>query len=298
MISSRPFISACATIFLMVLDLRPSPIAGTWYEGDPAALAASVDRYLDLAILPELHGQVLGVIAPHAGHVYSGPVAGYAFAAVRGRQPELVAIISPFHDYHESPLLCSAHQAYTTPLGNVPIDSQAVARLDAALQESLGVGLMPIAHDREHSLEIELPFLQQALAAPFQLLPVMVRAQQPGVARQLGKELAKVLRERNALLVASTDLSHFYDQNTAGELDGEMLRQMEGFSPEGMFASQFEGKAYACGLAAAAAVLWAARELGADTVKVLSHATSGDITGEFSSVVGYGAAAILKSGAA
>jgi len=279
----------------MVLDLRPSPIAGTWYEGDPAALAESVDEYLSRAVLPKLQGQVVGVIAPHAGHIYSGPVAGHAFAALKGRDPDLVAVISPFHNYHDSPLLISSHEAYATPLGAVPINHLAVEQLDAGLRESLGFGMTPIRRDREHSLEIELPFLQRALTQPFQLLPVMVRAQHPDVSRALGRALAAVLRGKNYLLVASTDLSHFFEQNIANRLDGEMLHQMEAFSPGGMFAAEASGKGFACGLAAAAAILWAAQELGADSVKVLSHATSGDVTGDYSSVVGYGAVAILNS---
>jgi AmmeMemoRadiSam system protein B len=279
----------------MALDLRPSPIAGTWYEGDPAALAESVDQYLSRAVLPDLQGDVMGVVAPHAGHIYSGPVAGYAFAALQGRECDLVAVISPYHDYHESALLTSAHEAYVTPLGSLPIDRETLGRLDAELKKSLGFGLTPIARDREHSLEIELPFLQRALAGPFKLLPVMVRAQAPHLSRGLGNALATVLRGCRFVLVGSTDLSHFYPQKTAESLDREMLDQMQSFSPEGMFAAEFAGKGFACGLGAVAAVFWAAGDLGADRVVVLDHATSGDVTGDFASVVGYGAAAILKS---
>jgi AmmeMemoRadiSam system protein B len=278
-----------------VSDLRPSPIAGTWYQGDPQALAREVDRYLDQAELPEYPGQVVGVIAPHAGHRYSGPVAGYSFAAVRGSKPDLVAVISPMHHPYYEPLLTSAHAAYATPLGAVRIDRQAVEALNKGLEGKLSYGLAPVANDPEHSLEIELPFLQRALDSEFQLLPVMVRAQDPEVSQALGKALAQVLRERNALLVASTDLSHFYPQETAEQLDAEMLRQIEAFSPEGAFQAERNGKGYACGLGAVTAVLWAARELGADTVRVLRHATSGDIIGDYSSVVGYGAAVVLKT---
>jgi AmmeMemoRadiSam system protein B len=279
----------------MALDLRPSPIAGTWYEGDPVALARSVDHYLDHAVLPELAGEIMGVIAPHAGHIYSGPVAGHAFAALRGRSPELVAVLSPYHNYHESPLLVTSHEAYETPLGVIPVDRVALEKLDAILRGSAGMGLRPIARDREHSLEIELPFLQRALASSFKLLPVMVRAHEPEAAQALGAALAEALGGRDFLLVGSTDLSHFYEQRAAEKLDAEMLRQMESFSVEGMFATEYAGRGFACGLGAVAAVLSAARLKGADRVQILYHATSGDVTGDFASVVGYGAAAILKS---
>jgi AmmeMemoRadiSam system protein B len=278
-----------------IAPVRPSPIAGTWYEGNPKALARAVDQYLDQAELPELPGEVIAVIAPHAGHIYSGPVAGYAFAAVRGQTPDLVAVLSPMHQPYYEPLLTTAHDAYETPLGPVPVDKDILADLDSRLQKSLGYQLAPVAYDQEHSLEIELPFLQRALGADFKLLPVMVRAQSAEVSKQLGVALAETLRGRNALLVASTDLSHFYAQTEALSFDTEMLRRIESFLPEDVFCAEEEQKGYACGLGALTAVLWAAKNLGGDTVKVLRHATSGDVTGDYSSVVGYGAAVVMKT---
>ena len=277
-----------------ISDLRPSPIAGTWYEGKPEVLKQNVDAYLDNAELPDLHGDVIAVIAPHAGHRYSGAIAGYAFAALRNRTPDLVAVISPMHHPYAQSLITSSHKAYSTPLGTIPIDKAAINELDSALKTDLGIGLTAVPRDSEHSLEIELPFLQRALASEFKLLPVMVRAQDPHTAEELGKALASVLHDKNYVLVASTDLSHFYDQKTANRLDNEMLRQIEAFSPEGVFEAERTGKGFACGHAAVAAVLWASRELGADTVKILNYATSGDVTGDYSGVVGYGAAAVLK----
>lgn len=275
-------------------NLRPSPIAGTWYEGRPEALKREIDSYLDNAKLPKLPGEVVAVIAPHAGHRYSGAVAGYAFATLRSRTPDLVAVISPMHHPYPQPLITSSHDAYSTPLGTIPIDKSGIEELDAALQVDLGLGLSAIPRDPEHSLEIELPFLQRALASDFKLLPVMVRAQDPLISQGLGKALASVLRDKNYALVASTDLSHFYDQETANKLDREMLRQIEAFSPEGVFEAEHTGKGFACGHAAVAAVLWASKELGADKVKLLHYATSGDVSGDYSGVVGYGAAAVLK----
>jgi AmmeMemoRadiSam system protein B len=274
---------------------RPSPIAGTWYEGSPKALARAVDAYLDHAELPELPGEIVAVIAPHAGHIYSGPVAGYAFSAVRGRTFDLVAVISPMHQPYYEPLLTTAHEAYSTPLGDIPVDKDALALLDAELQQTAGVTVTPVARDREHSLEIELPFLQRALTGDFKLLPVMVRSQAMKACEALGAALARTLKDRNALLVASTDLSHFYDQDTARALDAEMLRCFESFDPYAVFAAEASGRGQACGHAAVAAVLWAAHALGADKVKVLHYATSGDVTGDTSSVVGYGAAVVMKT---
>ena len=276
------------------MDLRPSPIAGQWYPGRVESLVASVNGYIEAAKIPELSGEVVAVIAPHAGHRYSGPVAGHAFAAVRGRSPKLVAVISPMHSIYYQPLLTSAHSAYQTPLGSIPIDHQAVSTLDEHLQKSLGIGLTHIREDSEHSLEIELPFLQQALQGNFMLLPVMVRDQNPKVVQGLGEALAKTVEAKDALLVASTDLSHFYPQKVANQLDQEMLRRIESFDPLAVLQAEEQGKAFACGRGAVAAVLWAAQDLGADKVTIVNYATSGDISGDVSQVVGYGAAVVTR----
>ena len=279
------------------LSIRPSPIAGQWYPGSARRLAESVDEYIQSARLPELPGKVVAVIAPHAGHVYSGAVAGYAFAAVRGLTPELVVIISPMHQGYPQPLLTSAHIAYTTPLGDVPVDIEALDALDAALRPLLGYGLRRVQNDREHSLEIELPFLQRALAGPFNLLPVMVRDPSPGTMQALAMALVQVLAQRGGsnLLVASSDLSHFYPQMTAKVLDQEMLRRIASFDPLAVLRAEDEGQGFACGRGPIAAVLWAAQALGADQVQILKHATSGDVSGEFSQVVGYGAGVVLQT---
>jgi MEMO1 family protein len=279
------------------LDVRPSPIAGQWYPGDPKRLAASVDRYIQDAKLPELKGKVVAIVSPHAGHIYSGPVAGYAFACLKGLTPDLVAVISPMHDYYDEPFLTTAHQAYQTPLGTILVDNEAVHALHEQLVKELGYGLARIRRDHEHSLEIELPFLQRVLNSEYKLLPVMVRDQSHRGTHVLGQCLAKLLKGRNALLVASTDLSHFYPQELANTLDAEMLHCIESFDPEAVIEAEEQGRGFACGRGALAAVLWAAKELGADTVKVLKHATSGDITGDTSQVVGYGAAVVLQQAA-
>jgi AmmeMemoRadiSam system protein B len=273
-----------------MLDIRPSPISGTWYDGNPRKLAARVDEYLNAAELPKMKGNIIAVIAPHAGHVYSGAVAGHAFAVIRELTPDLVVVLSPFHNIESHSLLTTKHQAYSTPLGNIEVDRAAL--LD--LQLDLDLPITAVANDREHSLEIELPFLQRALKNEFKLLPLMIRTQEVNVAQKIGHALAQTLGNKNALIVASTDLSHFYDQQTAKILDEEMLKRFESLNPESIFDAERMGKGFACGHAAVAAMLWAARELGANKLKILKYATSGDVTGDHSSVVGYGAAVVYQ----
>jgi AmmeMemoRadiSam system protein B len=257
-----------------------------------------VDAFLSHARLPELKGEVVALIAPHAGHIYSGRTAGYAFRAVMGRSYNRVAVISPLHrGLYSDPLLTTAHQAYQTPLGAVPVDRPALNALETALQQQSGLGLKAVSFDEEHSVEIELPFLQRALAGEFKLLPVMIHSQDPKVSAALGRALAQVIHsqpDKSTLLVASTDLSHFFTEEEAARLDNEMLRQIAAFSPEGVFEAEFSGKGSACGVAAVAAVLTAAKLLGGTRVEVLHHSTSGDVTGDHLQVVGYGAAVVLK----
>lgn len=282
----------------MVAEIRPSPIAGTWYSADPSRLTRQVDAFLHSADLPPLVGEVIGLISPHAGHRYSGRTAGYAFRAVQGQHFDLVAVISPLHGFYPADLLTTAHQAYGTPLGPVWVDGDALHALEEHLHLLSNKKIQPVSNDGEHSLEIELPFLQRALAGEFKLLPVMVRSQSKPTARALGEALGRTLAGRRALLVASTDLSHFYPEETANRLDAAMLQQIADFSPDGVFRAEENGTGFACGFPAVAAVLWAARALGGNAVEILHHSTSADETGDTGEVVGYGAAAILKRASA
>lgn len=277
-------------------DARPSPLAGHWYPADPRELTATVDGHLRAACAPAVAGEVVALVAPHAGHRYSGPVAGEAFRAARELTPDLVALVGPLHDPSRGALLTSGHRAYATPLGQVPVDPDVVGALDGWVRAELGAGLVPVRNDPEHSLEIVLPFLQRALARPFRLVPVMVRDQGRRVARGLGRALARTLEHRAALLIASTDLSHHYPQALAEQFDAELLRRLEAFDPEAVLRAEDEGTGFACGIGALAAVLWAARELGADRAQVLRHATSGEVTGDFDHVVGYAAAVLTRRG--
>jgi hypothetical protein len=274
-------------------DVRPSPIAGTWYPGEREALEEAIDGLLantpDIAV----SGELIGLIAPHAGHRYSGQVAAHAFRCAVDLQPEVVVIVSPYHHLHAAELLTCGHEAYWTPLGQVPIDHALIEELRSALGQR-GLELASVINDPEHALEIELPFLQRVLIGPFVLVPVMMRDQSQLVAEALGAALAQVFDAEHPLLVASTDLSHFYTAEAARKLDQEMLSRIASFEPTRVLAAEQEGSGYACGRGAVASILLAAREFGADQVEILKYAHSGDVTGDLDSVVGYGAAAILK----
>jgi hypothetical protein len=275
-------------------DVRPSPIAGTWYPDDPEALAQSIDTQLSAAKVQAPTGTIVGLIAPHAGHRYSGQVAAHAFQLVHGLRYDLLAIVAPMHYPLPGEILTTSHTAYRTPLGEIEVDLSAVEELGHLLADS-GVRLERVTQDPEHSLEIELPFLQRALLPGFRLLPVMVRDQSRPVVEALGRGLATVLAGKRALLVGSSDLSHFFPDEVARRLDGEMLARLRAFDPVSVLAAEDEGVAFACGKGALAAVLWAAAGLGADRVDILNYSHSGEVTGDDLSVVGYGAAVIYRA---
>ncbi len=290
----------CATIQIVVdehetpVDIRPSPFAGTWYPGSADALAQSIDQYLNAATIQPLDGDVVGVIAPHAGHRYSGQVAAYAFRHLENLTPETVAVISPMHVPTADRVLTSAHEAYGTPLGIIPVDVDLLNKFQEELHETHGIELAQLRNDREHSLEIELPFLQRVLDRPFRLLPIMLRNQELQTAMAVGHTLGTILEGERAVIVASSDLSHEYPEASAKRLDSEMLARVEAYDPKGVLSAEEEGVGFACGRGAIAAALWAARDLGADKAKIVQYATSGDVTMDFDSVVGYGAAVIYR----
>jgi AmmeMemoRadiSam system protein B len=270
-----------------VTDIRPSPIAGQWYPGTSRHLAEVVDQMLDNAPEVALAGRVVGLIVPHAGYLYSGAIAARAFRLVRERAFERVVVLSPLHQFYDVPLLTTAHHAYQTPLGTVPVDRGC---LDALGQH---VPLAAVRFDQEHAVEIELPFLQRALGGDFSLVPLMLRDQTYAFARQVGRALARVIDSGGStLLVASSDLSHFFPQAHAERLDRVVLDNLKAFDPLGIIRADEEGRGLACGRGAIASVLIATRLLGADRVQIVGYSTSAAVTGDTHRVVGYGAAVI------
>lgn len=268
-------------------DIRPSPIAGRWYSSHPEQLAHSIDHYIADATVPPIKGRLVGVLAPHAGHRYSGPVAGYAFKAAQDLDVDTVAVIGPSHYPYPDPVLTTAHDAYETPLGVIPVAHDLLKMIGK------NVPLTPVRSDPEHALEIELPFLQRTIGN-FRLLPITLVDQSLTTAERLGTALADALREHKALLVASSDLSHFYAQAQANTLDRRVLDAVVAFDPAAVIAAEADGRKIACGHGAIAAVMIAARKLGADTAEVVHYATSGDVTHDYQQVVGYTSAVFYQ----
>ncbi len=278
-----------------ITETRPSPIAGQWYSGNAQHLRQEISNFLNNTNLPEPGGDIIGLIAPHAGYRYSGQTAAYSFQSVRNQHFDLVIVLSPFHSYHPATILTSAHAYYQTPLGKVHVDQELIRSLITLTIPEPDIKMAQIAYDEEHSLEIELPFLQCTLEGEYSLLPLMVRNIDPHQSGVFAKHLFELIKDRNVLIVASTDLSHFFPQKVAERLDKVMLDQIQSFSIQNVYQTEFEGKGYACGLGAVMISMALSKMLGADKIEILHHSTSGIQTGDFSSVVGYGAGVFIKS---
>jgi len=267
--------------------LRRAAVAGTWYPGSPAALATAVDGLL-ARTSRDVPGELVALIAPHAGLMYSGPVAAHAYRLLRGRQFDVAVLVGPSHHGGFQGVSIVLGGGFETPFGVVRIQDDLAAELVAA---SPVVRDYPAAHAREHSLEMQLPFLQH-LAPATPIVPLLMGYQTGDTARALGDAMAVVLRNRRALVIASTDLSHYQDAATAALLDQVVIDCVSRFDADGLQRAIDEEPNHACGGGPTVAVMRAARLLGAGDAVVLQYADSGDVSGDKSSVVGYLAAAL------
>ncbi|MBI5927927.1 MAG: AmmeMemoRadiSam system protein B [Chloroflexi bacterium] len=267
------------------IRVRPSPIAGTWYPGNPDTLTEMVDAFLENPTDQtfRLNAPLRGLLTPHAGMRFSGGVAGKAFRYARGLDVDVVVVISPSHHLFDADLVSTAYTHYETPLGRVPVALDLVDRLAAEIP------LGRVAKDPEHAVEIGLPFLQRTLDH-FELLPLSMLDQSWRYSEKLGQVLARLLKNRKVLLVASSDLSHFYINETARLLDATILNAVADYHPAEIIQADEQGRGFACGRGAIAAVMVAAKALGATQATIVGYATSGEINHDLSKVVGYGAA--------
>lgn len=271
--------------------IRSSPIAGSWYPGDAAAIRAEVDRYLAAVPDAPLPGRLIGLIAPHAGLRYSGPVAAHAYAALRGRDRLVAVLVGPSHRAAFDGVALYAGEAFETPLGRATVDEGIAARLLAA------GGVIfedERPHRLEHSLEMHLPFLQH-LVPNLRIVPLLMGSQVREEVDGLATALAAVAGVPNVILIASSDLSHYHPAPVANRLDAEVITEVESLRPEALMNLLETSREHACGGGPMVAVMKASRAAGARAARVLRYADSGD-AGERdkSRVVGYLAAALLE----
>ncbi len=275
-------------------DVRPSAVAGQWYPGNAEVLRREVDAHLSAAGRSDTNACPCAIIAPHAGLRYSGPVAAWAYALTRECDYSAVVLVGPSHFIGFDGVSVWARGSWETPLGAVRVAEDVAAAIAA---ESDAIVERPSAHGREHSIEMQLPFVARVLP-DVPIVPLVMGHQHRHTATALGEALARSVtawREKNGrsiLLVASSDLSHYENAAVAVQLDGVVLKRVEALDPGGLMDALERDPRHACGGGPMVSVLIAAARLGATSARVLRYADSGDVTGDKSSVVGYMAAAI------
>jgi AmmeMemoRadiSam system protein B len=270
--------------------LRKSAVAGFWYPADPLLLAREVSEYLRAVGELTVSGRLLGLICPHAGLRYSGPVAAYGFSLLRDHPFSTVVLVGPAHRVRFEGVAVYTRGAFETPLGSAPVDedlAEALIAADARLFDDAR------PHRDEHSLEMQLPFLQHLLGE-VKIVPMLMGSQARAENSGLAGAFSRVLPGRGALLLASSDLSHYHPAPVANRLDALVVQDVERFDPEALQDRIERSHEHACGGGPMVAVMKAARALGADRSTVLRYADSGDVEdGDKSRVVGYLSAALL-----
>lgn len=270
--------------------IRHSPIAGSWYPGEAGELGREVEQYLAGADPEPPPGRLVALISPHAGLFYSGPVAAHGYSLLRGQRDLTVVLVGPSHFVPFDGVAVFASGCWETPLGRVPIDEDLA---HALLAEDPGIADEPALHRREHSLEMQLPFLQR-LVSGLRIVPMLMGSQVRSEVQMLSSALARALGRRPALLVASSDLSHYRPAAVASRLDSLVVDDVGRFDPEGLMERLEASEGHACGGGAMVAVMQAARALGATRTAVLRYGDSGDVgERDKSRVVGYLSAALL-----
>lgn len=269
---------------------KKSVIAGSWYPGVPSILRRDIENYFNSVPYLELEGEVVGVIAPHAGYVYSGQVAANAYNLVRGKKYDAVIIVGPSHRVAFHGVSIFSTGGYETPLGIVPVAEELANKIKILSKTVVDI---PEAHLQEHSVEIQLPFLQVALGN-FSFIPLVMGDQGANTCQELARAIYEAADGKKILIVGSSDLSHFYNYNMAKKLDAVVLRHLKDGDAVGLLESLENGTAEACGGGPMVVAMLVARMMNANKPHLLKYANSGDVTGDKNLVVGYAAAVYCK----
>jgi len=273
---------------------RRQQYADMFYLGDPVALTKQIEKFLDSE--PEIlkDAKPVGLVSPHAGYIYSGSCAAAGYKAVRGKQYDSVVVISPSHQMFFNNSSVYNGGAYQTPLGNVFIDLELAATI-ANIHPKVVFsnhghtgGASP-----EHALEVQLPFLQVALG-DFKLVPIVMGSQEYDQSIALGEVLGSALKNRNALIVASSDLSHYNETAVAQKMDNGIKDAIVKYDWKLLHDRVSSGYSQACGAAPIIACMYASSRLGADKSEILKYTHSGRGTGDEREVVGYMSAVFFK----
>jgi len=278
---------------------RPSQ-AGMFYAGNPEDLKKQIEECflhkLGPGKIPKAvedgPRKIVGLICPHAGYMYSGPVAAHAYhrLALDGK-PEVFVIMGPNHMGYGSAIALMNEGVWRTPFGDIEIDYETASRI---LRVSELIDIDETAHKYEHSIEVQLPFLQYLYGSEFRFVPIVFLMQDLKSSQEVGKALAKALEGRNAVIIASTDMTHYEPHEQASRKDKLALSAVEKMNEEGFYSIIESYRVSACGYGPVAALIVASRLLGAKKAEILCYKTSGDVVGDYSSVVGYASACFTR----
>jgi len=283
----------------MVKVRRPCQ-AGAYYEGNAESLKRQIEscflNKLGPGEIPEVAKaglrEVIGLVCPHAGYMFSGPVAAHAYhkLALDGK-PDTVVIFGPNHTGYGSALAVMNEGVWRTPLGDVDVDSETANRI---VHESRIVDVDDSAHRLEHSIEVQLPFIQYLYGSELKIVPICFLMQDLSSAREVGQSVAKVLAGKNAVAIASSDMTHYEQQERAAKKDKLALEAIEALNEAKFYSTVETQHISTCGYGPIIALMTAAKILGTKEAKLLCYKTSGDVIGDYSSVVGYAAVCFTK----
>ncbi|MDX1814118.1 MAG: AmmeMemoRadiSam system protein B [Candidatus Bathyarchaeia archaeon] len=280
--------------------IRRPHVAGTFYEGNAESLKNQIERCFLHKFGPQKKPKVnangprkvIGLICPHAGYAYSGPVAANAYYELaRDGRPDTVVILGPNHTGYGSAIALMNEGFWRTPLGDVEIDSETANQI---VTNGRLVDVDDSAHSFEHSIEVQLPFLQYLYGSSFKFVPICFLMQDLQSAEEVGKALIETLVNKNAVVIASSDLTHYEPQDTAERKDMAALKAIEELNTKLLFSTIEARNISACGYGPITALIKFAKSSGVKEAKLLSHRTSGDIISDYSSVVGYAAVSFKK----
>jgi AmmeMemoRadiSam system protein B len=266
-------------------EIRRSVVAGSFYPGDPQTLQTSITGYLEEAEYHNLKN-IKGLVSPHAGYIYSGQVAAFSYRQVMDSKYESIFLIAPSHSEYFDFNSVFAGNAYETPMGNVLIDTDRCMRLGNSSGYSDYIKISGLGHRGEHSLEVQLPFLQ-TIFEEFKIVPVVMGSQNRTNIESLGKAIGELFAGENILIIASTDLSHYHPYDVATELDRQVEKTIKDFDTQGFTDAVTSESLEMCGGGPVASAMIASELLGANSTEILCYKNSGDVRGDRSAVVGY-----------
>jgi len=272
------------------MQIRTPAVAGMFYPKEEDELKSSIrDSFLHSygpGKLPpsESSKKIYGVICPHAGYAYSGPIAAHSYYAMSSEKYALFVIVGPNHWGIGCSVASMKECKWQTPLGNVEVDSESSVELNKI---SGVIELDFYSHTREHSLEVQIPMLQEVYSHQFKIVPIILINQDYTTVKQVGSAIAKIAKRKKAVIIGSSDLTHYEENSVAHKQDKLLIEPILKLDLDDFYRVLQENQVSACGYGAIASTMLACKELGATQGTLLKYATSGDIAGDMTSVVGY-----------